>query len=365
MAAGCDRNAMDGEILRCGGADNRSCFEDNPGMETIEQHPCRVLVLTFGSIDAASTKFRIVQYLDTLAAAGVHCDLVRAGEFRDFAGLPRYDVVLLQKTLLSAGTVRKLRRGSRRLLYDADDLIWLSPGKQHSFLTRLRVSHRLRTIVRAADICLAANGVIATDLAAAGGRTVVLPMALDGRIWQEPRRPPLPLTIGWSGAPHNIAFLRAILPQLREVQRRHPGVEWLFHSGADPQFSDFRYTHVPFVPGGEPETVGRFHIGLLPLPEDPFALGKSPIKSLQYFASRVAVAASPVGATTEIVRDGETGLWVRDPQQWPAVLERLITDDTLRERLAAAGRAEFEATYDLPRVADRLIALLRGVPPGA
>jgi len=323
------------------------------------EQPRRLLVLTFGSVDAASTKFRIAQYLDTLAAAGICCDLVRAGEFSDFAGLGRYDAVLLQKTLLPAGSVRKLRQGSRRLLYDADDLIWLSPGKRHSFLTRIRIAHRLRTIVRAADLCIAANGVIEADLAAAGGRTTVLPMALDGRVWTNPKRGTLPLTIGWSGAPHNIAFVRAILPQLREVQRRFPVVEWLFHSGADPGFADFRYTHVPFVPGGEPETVGRFHIGLLPLPDDPFALGKSPIKSLQYFASRVAVAASPVGATVEIVRDGETGLWVREPQEWPQVLERLITDDALRERLAAAGRAEFEATYDLPRVAGRLVSLLQ------
>lgn len=321
--------------------------------------PFRLLALTFGSLDTASTKFRLVQYRDTLAAAGIECDFIPANEFSDFSILGGYDVVLLQKTLLPASTVRKLARCSRRFLYDVDDRIWLTPGKQHSLFTRVRIAHRLRTIARNAELCITSNALIAADVAAAGGRTTVLPMALDGRVWTEPRRADRPLTIGWSGAPHNIAFLRAILPQLREVQRRFPEVEWLFHSGVDPQFADFRYTHAPFVPGREPETVGRFHIGLLPLPDEPFARGKSPIKSLQYFACRAAVATSPVWAATEIVRDDETGLWVRDPQQWPTVLERLITDHALRERLAAAGRAEFEATYDLPRVADRLIALLR------
>jgi hypothetical protein len=326
-----------------------------------EGQPLRLLILTFGSLDTASTKFRLVQYRDTLAEAGIECEFVPAGGFDDFAILGRYDVVLLQKTLLPASTVRRLRRGARRFLYDVDDLIWLSPGKRHSFFTRLRIGHRLRTIAANAELCICANKLIAADVAAAGGRTTVLPMALDGRVWTDAPQKPMPLTIGWSGAPHNIAFLRAILPQLREVQRRHPAVEWLFHSGADPQFADFRYTHVPFVPGGEPETVRRFHIGLLPLSEDPFAHGKSPIKSLQYLASRAAVAASPLAAAAEIIRDGENGLWVRDPGQWPQVLERLITDDALRARLTAAGRADFEATYDLPRVAGRLIDLLR--PP--
>lgn len=320
----------------------------------------KVLALTFGGENTASTKFRILQYREELAAAGIACDWQPVRGFRDFGALPGYDVVLLQKTLLSGSTLRKLRRGAKRLLYDADDLIWLSPGKRHTLFTRIRTGMRLKSTARAADLCIAANEVIAADLAARGGRTTVLPMALDGRVWQDPVKEP-GLTVGWSGAPHNLVFLREILPQLREVQRRSPGVQWLIHCGEDPRFTDFNYTHLPFEPGREHEAVRRFHVGLLPLPDDPFVRGKSPIKALQYFASRVAVAGSPIGATREIIRDQENALWVTEKDQWVSVLERLLRDGELRARLAQAGRRSFEERYDLPKVAGRLIGALRGL----
>ena len=319
----------------------------------------RVLALTFGDEHTASTKFRIIQYRTEFARQGILCDVKAAKGFRDFAILPSYDVVLLQKTLVSGRFFSKLRRGARRLIYDADDLIWLAPGKKHSFMTRLRTERRLRRIARAADLCLAANGVIAADLALRGGRTTVIPMALDGKIWQDSAKDS-GLVVGWSGAPNNLVFLRAILPQLREVQSRFPEVQWLFHCGEDPLFLNFKYTHVPFESGLEHEVVRCFHVGLLPLPDDPFVRGKSPIKALQYFACRVAVIGSPVGATREIILDEENALWVRETDQWGKALGRLLSDPELRQRLAAAGRQAFEEHYDLPRVAGRLIEALAG-----
>jgi hypothetical protein len=320
----------------------------------------RLLVLTFGDETTASTKFRIIQYRNFFADEGIICDLRPAKGFHAFETLPQYDAVLIQKTLLPVAAVRKIRKATKRLLYDCDDLIWLSPRRRHGFLTRMRNANRLRATAASADLCLAANSVIAGALETNGGRATIIPMALDGRIWQEPVRKAGPLAVGWSGAPKNLVFLGEILPQLRQVQRRFPKVTWLFHSGADPCFTDFTYTHLPFVTGREHEAVSRFHISLLPLPDDPFVRGKSPIKALQYFACGAAVAGSPVGATREILRDGENCLWAREPDQWGSVLERLITDVALRQRLSAAGRRTFVDTYDLSRVAGKFIAAVRG-----
>ncbi len=321
----------------------------------------KILVLTFGDENTPSTRFRIIQYLEMLESANIHCTLVPARTFSDFSSLSDYDAVLLQKTLLDSGTVRKLRRGARRLIYDADDLIWLAPGKTHSLCTRFRNNWRLKTIARCADLCLAANQVIADDLLLAGGSATLVPMALDGNIWHpRPAGEEAPLTIGWSGAPKNLDFLSAILPQLREVQARFPDVRWVVHSGENPNYSDFSYQYVPFMPGNEPTTVADFDIGLLPLPDDPFVRGKSPIKGLQYCACGVAVVADPVGATRELLFDGVNSLWVEGEQTWVVALSRLISDTRLRRTLAANARSIFKQYNDLPSVFTRLCAALTG-----
>ena len=66
--------------------------------------------------------------------------------------------------------MRAIRRESRMLIYDADDRIWTRPGKPYGWFTQTKVNHRLKSITKAADLCLAANGVIAGDLAASGAR---------------------------------------------------------------------------------------------------------------------------------------------------------------------------------------------------
>lgn len=321
----------------------------------------KILVLTFGDENTPSTRFRVVQYRELLTGSDISCTLVPARAFRDFASLGDYHTVLVQKTLLDSGTVRKLRQGARRLVYDADDRIWLAPGKTHSIFTRFRNNWRLKTIARSADLCIAANQVIADDLQRAGGVTTVIPMALDGNIWH-PRldRKETPLTIGWSGAPRNLVFLRAILPQLREVQVQFPNVRWVFHSGENPHFSDFSYEYVPFIPGNEPATVAGFHIGLLPLPEDPFVRGKSPIKGLQYCACGVAVVADPVGATRELLADGVNSLWVNGEQTWATTLSRLITDTHLLRILGTNARRTFNQQNELSTVFSKFCRALTG-----
>jgi glycosyltransferase involved in cell wall biosynthesis len=107
--------------------------------------------------------------------------------------------------------------------------------------------------------------------------------------------------------------------------------------------------------------VAGFDIGLLPLPDDPFVRGKSPIKGLQYCASGLAVVADPVGATRELLVDGVNSLLVDGDQTWVTALFRLIGDTELRRQLGARARADFELKYDLPVVFAQLKAALTGV----
>ena len=322
----------------------------------------RVLCLTFGDHTQGSTFYRIHQYIAPLSAQGIHLEPVLARQFERWQDVPNYDAVLLQKTLLPAGRLRKLRRLSRRLIYDVDDAIWHPHGKRHFFLTNLRKNLRLRTIVRAADLCTAANNVLAAHLRSFRTRVLTLLMALDEQKWKwrDPAPKPGKLCIGWSGHPVNFRYLQEIEPALLEIQRRFPDVELAVFSGDEPRFQSLKFTHVPFVPGTEPEVLRTFDIGLLPLPDDLFSQGKSPIKGLQYLASGAAVVLSPVGAAAEMFPDGATGLFARNHDGWVTALQKLINDGKLRQELARQGRRTFEERFSLAANAPQFAAALTG-----
>jgi glycosyltransferase involved in cell wall biosynthesis len=77
---------------------------------------------------------------------------------------------------------------------------------------------------------------------------------------------------------------------------------------------------------------------------------------LEGLASSLAVVTTPVGAHAEVIRDGETGLFV-PPGDVPALAEalaRVVIDADLRGALAQRGRSLFTARYSIAAYMDLL-----------
>ena len=103
-----------------------------------------------------------------------------------------------------------------------------------------------------------------------------------------------------------------------------------------------------------------FDIGIMPLTEDPWTLGKGGYKLLQYMSSGLPVVASPVGINREIVVDGITGYLARTDEEWEEKLFQLVVDPQLRNRMGRMGRERVEAEYSLASQQERFLELLRG-----
>ena len=84
---------------------------------------------------------------------------------------------------------------------------------------------------------------------------------------------------------------------------------------------------------------------------------------LQAMACGLPVVSTTVGAITEAVGDGATGLIVppRDVPALGAALARLRDDAALRARLGAAGRTRALADFGLDRMLDRMETVFRAV----
>jgi len=167
-------------------------------------------------------------------------------------------------------------------------------------------------------------------------------------------------TIGWIGSPSTARYLRDIAPALAEVCRDGHARVRLVGSGA---------IDLPGVPvevvawreDSEVEEIRGFDVGVMPLPDEPWARGKCGFTLIQYMACWLPVVASPVGVNAEIVEEGGNGFLAADREAWVKALEALRVDAALGRRLGAAGRGKVEARYCQAVTGPRVAVLLRAV----
>jgi glycosyltransferase involved in cell wall biosynthesis len=78
-----------------------------------------------------------------------------------------------------------------------------------------------------------------------------------------------------------------------------------------------------------------------------------PVAVLEALAHKVAVIATPVGALPEVLVDGTSALMVAPGKvgELAAALSRLISDPTLRARIAEGGHALFREQFDVSQMA--------------
>ena len=77
---------------------------------------------------------------------------------------------------------------------------------------------------------------------------------------------------------------------------------------------------------GEAQALASAHIGIAPMPEDPWTRGKCALKVLQYMAAGLPVVSSPAGVNAEVVVNGVTGFLAETPRQWCEAIECMLVN---------------------------------------
>lgn len=205
----------------------------------------------------------------------------------------------------------------------------------------------MKSIVKAADVCLAPNIYILDHLKSLGGHAHQVHMAISAQDWLPKQKVNgAKVRLGWSGAPSNLSYLESLEPMLAKILRQYPQSELVVLCGKPPAFqTKIPFTHIPWTPGCETNVVPEFDIGLLPLPFDDFSQGKSPIKALQYLASGLPIIASPLAGTLEIAQKSPSVLLAKSPEEWKKHLSVLISAPSARQDSGNLSRVNFEEHY--------------------
>lgn len=349
----------------------------------------RVLALTRYGAEAASTRQRLLQYLPHLSAAGIDVDwhamldddyvrslargtrpartAIAAGYARrlaHLAGARRYDLLWVYAELfpyLPAAFERLAFRSGIPVVYDFDDAFFERYDGHPNPAIRRFLAGKLEPLIAGAAACSCGNAYLRDFAARLNDRAVILPTVVDTDAYRPvPGRRAAPLTIGWIGTPSTWTYVRPMLPRLSRLAAEHGARLRVVGAGpvaaaeAEPVLDAIEWTEATEI-----AEVQRFDIGIMPLPDDRWARGKSGYKLVQYMACGLPVVASPVGVNTDIVVEGETGFLADDAAEWERALGALLADADLRRRMGAAGRARAEARYSLRSCAPITVELFR------
>jgi glycosyltransferase involved in cell wall biosynthesis len=169
------------------------------------------------------------------------------------------------------------------------------------------------------------------------------------------------LVVGWIGTPTTAPYVKTIAGALAAVAATHPYVFRVSGAAGPLAIDGLISVNEPWTLQREVELFATCDLGVYPLADDEWALGKCGFKAIQFMACGVPVVASPIGVNAEIIVDGVNGFLAATEREWIEKIGRLLEDADLRARLGAAGRRTIESRYSLAVNAPKMVEALERV----
>ena len=248
------------------------------------------------------------------------------------------------------------------IVFDLDDAVFLPRRSMASPVVQmLRMPQKVSTILRWSKGVITCNDYLKSYVEQFNSRVCVIPTCVDVHQFQisasrSIRDRPL---IGWVGSPSTSPYLEALKPVLSRLSKKYKFTFKIVGAARPFQISNVDIIQEPWSLEKDVSYFQELDIGVYPLPSEPWVLGKTGFKTVQYMSVGVPCVASDVGRNREIVEDGVNGFLARTEEEWVEKLGGLISNPKLRERFGRAGRQTVEAHYSLDAHMPRLLSVLR------
>jgi glycosyltransferase involved in cell wall biosynthesis len=347
----------------------------------------KVLGLALYGPLAASTRYRLGQYVPGLARQGIDLEIcyllgdvylrqrfnggalpvaamLQAGlaRFADLWKQHAYDLVMLHCELfplLPGWLERALIR--KPYIYDFDDAFYLKYRSGRLGMAKPFLGSKFDTVMAGAAVVTAGNHVLAQYAHKLNEYATYLPTVVDTERYlpQVARRNSQVFTVGWIGSPSTAPYLLEIVAPLSAIGKEGP-VQLIVIGGKGPVIPNVTVVEIDWQAHTEIDLINSFDVGVMPLPDDDWARGKCAFKLIQYMACAVPVIASAVGANADVVNTG-CGLLAATQQEWTEALRLLRDHPRKRMDMGQTGRQRVVENYSLKCNLPVIASVMRNV----
>ncbi len=330
----------------------------------------RIIFLTHSSDQGH--RFRVEQYFPYLIAHQVEPKWQPlSGSWRDrlilYRQLPSFNVVCIQRRLLSPFEFYWVRKKSSKVLFDLDDAIMYrssSSPRPHSLSRWLK----FRGMVKGSDAMTVGNQFLKNEVLKVDRqkKVFVIPTCIDTNLYPKKKRISncQEIILGWIGTKGNLKYLKKLERVFETIRQRFPQAKLKIVSNDFYDSSHLSTIKKPWKLEEENEDLISFDIGLMPLNDDLWSRGKCGLKIIQYLSVGVPAVCTPVGINSDIIKDGENGFWATNDQEWVDRLTTLIQNQELRYQMGLKGIETVEREYSLGVTSEKFFHVLQSLDRG-
>lgn len=313
-----------------------------------------------------SSRIRVLNLLLELRKEGINTDYIKYPKkfFKKLSLIrmcKKYDVVYVQKKLLSPPDTTVLRRFSRRLIFDFDDAIYYRHDAQEVLESKSRYL-KFRYLVKNVDLVIAGNRILSDYAGQFNKNIIVIPSAVETRNIPEKDYESSndKVIIGWVGGGVNLIHIKLLSPVLQRLSREY-NIQLRILSNNTIIIPSVEVKYIPWQLETQEKEIAAFDIGVMPLPKNKHTEGKCGYKALQYMAAAVPPIVSDVGINRDIVEHGKEGLVVSSADGFYNAIRTLIHDKNQRKEMGWNARKKAEKNFSVEVVGKQLSDVLKMV----
>ena len=349
----------------------------------------KVLFLTPYPREGASNRYRVLQYLPFLDTKGItYCVrpfvspefyriLYKPGNYLkkvwyfSFAALQRlldihrarhYDLIFIHRECFPFGPAfieKMLTWTGKPIIYDFDDAIYL-PTSRSRMKQFLKNPKKVNSIIRLADHVIVCNEFLHHYSLKLNKNVSVIPTPLDtGKFVPARRKSRTRLVIGWVGSHTTTKYLDLLTGVFRTLGQKYDFDLHIVGANKEITIPGITVINRPWTLKREVADFQDIDIGVYPLVEDEWAIGKTGFKTIQYMAVGIPCVVSDVGANKTTIQDGMNGFLARTDTEWVRKLSLLIENPALRRRMGAEGRKTVVKKFSTMVTAKLLLGIFR------
>lgn len=245
-------------------------------------------------------------------------------------------------------------------IVDYDDAIFHNYDLSSSIIIRFFLKNKISNVMKFSGCVMAGNEYLALKAKNAGAKKIVLqPTVIDiSKYFLVQNKSNSKVVIGWIGSPTTFKYIKNLKPVFEALISKYNIEIHIIGANEDIGLGD-AINYIPWTENSEAALISNFDIGIMPLENTPWELGKCAYKLIQYMGCGIPVVASAVGMNVEVVDDEKNGFLVKTDAEWVNNLSILIENKSMRNQFGINGRVKIEEKYSLENNFNKLLPIIK------